>query len=478
MREYSAIIGLECHAQLNTRSKLFCPCPVGEGPDRSETEPNRNICPICMGHPGTLPTLNQAAVALAIRAALATGSTIHSTSFFARKHYFYPDLPKGFQITQAAHPIATGGAIHARGERFRIHRIHLEEDSGKSFHTDTGTLLDWNRAGVPLIEIVSEADFTTAEQAESYLRTLHRVLVEAGVCLGDLEKGHFRCDANVSVHRDGEPWGTKVEIKNVNSFRFVAKAIRFEIDRQTTVLQSGQSVEQETRTWAGNRTVSLRKKEGRADYRYLPEPDLMPLVLSADEIASERNALPGVPMDLHLARLDDAEVQDWCGRYGLDIAAVRTLVGADGAVQLFVDAVGAGGEAKAMANWVIHDVLSREGTGQLTGVHLRDLQALIDKGTLTRDSAKRVVGALWTHGGVAADVVSRQQITVIADPDVLRTAIADVFAAYPKQLVQYREGNRGLLGFFMGKLMAHTERRADPALLQRLLLAALETSAG
>lgn len=472
MPEYVAIIGLEVHAQLNTRSKLFCACPVDES-----AEPNANICPICMGHPGTLPTLNAAAVGLAIRAALATGCAVHPLSIFARKHYFYPDLPKGFQITQDTHPIATGGAIHAAGVRFRIRRIHIEEDSGKSFHSEQGTLLDWNRAGVPLIEIVSEADAYTAEEAEAYLRMLHRVLVEAGICEGDLEKGHFRCDANVSVHLPDAAWGSRVEIKNVNSFRFVAKAIRFEIERQISRLKAGEPVAQETRTWAGNKTVSLRKKEGAADYRYLPEPDLLPLQLSEAEMAEQRACLSGVPLDLYLAATDEAKMAQWLERYGLSAEIGRTLQTVQGAATLFENAVAAGGDPKSTANWVTSEVMSRGEIGQLTGIHLRDVQEMVEGGTIVREGAKQVIATLWATGGDAREVVSRCNLAVLADPAVLAAAVHDLLAAYPNQLAQYREGNRGLLGFFMGKLMSLTFRRADPAVLQRMLMAALETPA-
>lgn len=473
MPEYVAIIGLEVHAQLNTRSKLFCACPVDES-----AEPNANICPICMGHPGTLPSLNAAAVALAIRAALATGCTVHAHSTFARKHYFYPDLPKGFQITQDQHPIATAGTLHTAGKRFAIRRIHIEEDSGKSFHSEDGSLLDWNRAGVPLIEIVTEADAYTAEQAEAYLRMLHRVLVEAGICRGDLERGHFRCDVNVSVHQEGRGWGTRVEIKNINSFRFVAKAIRFELDRQIVLLQAGAAVEQETRTWAGNKTLSLRKKESGADYRYLPEPDLGPLLLDEGEIAAQRTRLPGVPLDLHLAAIDEAKMREWVEQYGLSADSGRALQSVDGAASLFEAAVAAGGDAQAMLNWMNSEVLRRGKIGQLTGNHLRDIQAMVDAGSIQRDGAKQIFATLWETGGDAATLLSRHNVSALTDTATLQRAVDEVLSTHPKQLAQYREGNRGLLGFFMGKAMAHTQRRADPTVLQRLLMAALETSAG
>ncbi|MBM4390472.1 MAG: Asp-tRNA(Asn)/Glu-tRNA(Gln) amidotransferase subunit GatB [Deltaproteobacteria bacterium] len=470
---YEAIIGLECHAQLRTASKMFCACPVV-----NDAPPNSAVCPTCLAHPGTLPVLNDRAVKLGLRAALATGCTLHDTSVFARKHYFYPDLPKGYQISQFDRPLATGGAIHALGQRFGITRIHLEEDAGKMTHAEGGSTVDWNRAGVPLIEIVSEAHMRSAEQAEAYLRTLHRVLVESGICTGDMEKGHFRCDANVSVHRPGEPWGTKVEVKNVNSFRFVAKAIRFEIERQVAVLQAGGTVDQETRTWAGKGTVTLRKKEGSADYRYFPDPDLGPLVLEAGEIEAQRATLPGLPMDLFLAQEDERRVTDWVENYGLSTYDVTVILGNPEAAAIFMDAVAAGGAPKAMANWVTSEVLRREDPGQISGAALSAVQALVDDGTINRDGAKRVIEVIAEEGGDPAEIVSRLGLGQVSDEGKLAEAVASVLAAHPAELAKYRAGNKGLFGFFMGKLMAATGRKAEPGLAQRLLRGALDGTPG
>jgi aspartyl-tRNA(Asn)/glutamyl-tRNA(Gln) amidotransferase subunit B len=469
MADWEAIIGLECHAQLHTRTKMFCSCPVVQ-----EAAPNTAICPICMGHPGTLPAVNDQAVKLGIRAALATGCTLHDESIFARKNYFYPDLPKGYQISQFDRPLATGGSVTAGGRTTRLTRIHLEEDAGKMVHSPEGTVVDWNRAGVPLIEIVSEADLRTAEEAEAYLRMLHRVLVESGICLGDMEKGHFRCDANVSVHRPGTPWGTKVEVKNVNSFRFVAKAIRFEIERQTAVLAGGGVVEQETRTWAQNRTVSLRKKEGSADYRYFPEPDLPPLRLTPHEIAQARAALPGCPMDAYLSGADAARVEGWVARYGLSAYDVGVLLSSEEAAAFFVACVDAGGAPKAMCNLVSAEVLRREGVGALQPAALVAAQELLDGGKTTRDGLKRVIEELWAHGGDPAEILTRLGLGAVADTTALDATVATILAAHPGELARYRAGEKGLFGFFMGKLMAATQRRADPATAQRLLRSALD----
>ncbi len=470
---YEAIIGLECHAQLRTASKMFCACPVVV-----DAPPNGAVCPTCLAHPGTLPVLNDHAVKLGVRAALATGCTIHDTSIFARKHYFYPDLPKGYQISQFDRPLATGGAIHALGKRFRITRIHLEEDAGKMTHAEGGSTVDWSRAGVPLIEIVSEADMRTAEEAEAYLRMLHRVLVATGVCTGDMEKGHFRCDANVSVHRPGEPWGTKVEVKNVNSFRFVAKAIRFEIERQVAVLRAGGTVDQETRTWAGKGTVTLRKKEGSADYRSFPDPDLGPLVLEAGEIEGQRALLPGVPMDVFLAAEDERRVTDWVDNYGLSPYDVTVILGNPEAAAIFADAVASGGSPKAMANWVTGEVLRREDPGHITGAGLARVQALVDAGTVNRDGAKRVIEVLAEAGGDPSEIVSRLGLGQLSDEGKLADIVAEVLAANRSELAKYRAGNKGLFGFFMGKLMVATGRKAEPGVAQRLLREALDGSPG
>ncbi|MFZ5481352.1 MAG: Asp-tRNA(Asn)/Glu-tRNA(Gln) amidotransferase subunit GatB [Myxococcota bacterium] len=471
---WEAVIGLECHAQLRTASKMFCACPVVQ-----DAAPNSAVCEVCLGHPGTLPALNAEAVALALRAAVALGCEVHATSVFARKNYFYPDLPKGYQISQYDRPLATKGTLHAAGRAFGLTRIHLEEDAGKMVHGPGGTVVDWNRAGVPLVEIVGEPELRTPEEAEAWLRTLHRLLVRSGVCLGDMEKGHFRCDANVSVHRAGEPWGTRVEIKNVNSFRFVAKAIRYEIDRQIAAYEAGEPVWQETRTWAGNRTVTLRRKEGSADYRYFPEPDLPPLRVGAEEIAAQVAALPGVPLDVWLAEADAARVADWQARYGLSTYDVG-VVTADGEVaDFFAAAVEAGGEPKAMANWVAAEVLRRtnaDGIGRLQPAHLVAVQRLLDAGAINRDGARRLFDALADAGGDPDAHVATLGLRQVSDEGALRAIVDDLLARHPAELARYRAGNKGMMGFFMGQLMAATDRQADPKLAQRLVREALDSA--
>jgi aspartyl-tRNA(Asn)/glutamyl-tRNA(Gln) amidotransferase subunit B len=462
---WEAVIGLECHVQLRTATKMFCPCPVSE-----DAAPNTAVCEVCLGHPGALPTLNAEAVALGVRAAVALGCEVHPVSVFARKHYFYPDLPKGYQISQGDRPLATGGRIGAH----RLARMHLEEDAGKMTHGPDGTVVDWNRAGVPLVEVVGEPDVGTPEAAEAWLRALHRVLVRAGVTTGDLEKGQLRCDANVSVHRAGEPFGARVEIKNVNSFRFVRNALRHEIDRQ---IAAGGVVRPETRTWTGHRTVALREKEETADYRWFPEPDLPPLRVTPAEVAAARDALPGAPLDVWLAEADAARVADWQARYGLSAYDVGVVTSSGEAADFYAAAVAAGGEPKAMANLVAAEVLRRanaEGLGRLEPAHLVGVQRMLDAGAINRDGARRLFDALAARGGDPEAQAAALGLRQVSDEGALRAIVADALARHPEERARYRAGNKGMMGFFMGEVMAATARQADPRLAQRLVREALD----
>jgi len=475
---YQAIIGLECHAQLDTASKLFCRCPVSDA-----APPNTLVCPVCLGHPGTLPVPNVRAVELAVRAALALSCTVHRVSAFARKQYFYPDLPKGYQITQYEAPLATAGLLRVvvdEGERaFGITRIHLEEDSGKSVHAERATGVDFNRAGTPLIEIVSEPDLRTPREAEAWLRMLHRVLVEAEVTRGDLEKGHLRCDANVSVHRPGEPWGTRVEIKNVNSFRHVAKALAFEIARQERVLDAGGAVVQETRSWRGDQTVSSRVKEGSSDYRYLPEPDLPPL--EVDDALKERagGALWGIPLDRWLLDRDVRAWEAFRDRHPLDDDTAGVLLRHPEARAFFEAAVGAGGDPPQMAKWIAGEVLRRVNEGEeladarISPEALVALEGLIEDGTLSRNMAREVFGELWAHGGDPRAIAERRGLRQVTDDQFLRDLVLDIVARHPRQVARFRAGNERIIGFFMGRVMEATGGRADPALASRLVVEAL-----
>jgi aspartyl-tRNA(Asn)/glutamyl-tRNA(Gln) amidotransferase subunit B len=474
---WTAIIGLECHAQLRTRTKLFCGCPVD-----GEAGPNQNVCPICLGHPGTLPILNEGAVSLALRAGVALGAKIEARSVFARKHYFYPDLPKGYQITQFDRPLCTGGQIEVEigGSRrsFELERVHLEEDAGRMHHASGGSAVDWNRGGVPLIEIVGRPDLRSPEEAEAWMRMLHRVLVEAGVCTGDMEKGHLRCDANVSVCREGAPWGTRVEVKNVNSFRFVARALRAEIERQTFILEAGGRVLPETRTWTGKDTALLRSKEEAADYRYLPEPDLLPLAVSEAMVAEAAATLPGAPLHAHLLDLDQRRLRDLQARTELSEAEARVLLGDAVVLEFFEECVRLGGAPRLMAAWAQGELLraAKEelGLGRLQPAMLVALQGLLDAGGVNRGQARDILGELRAQGGDPGAIADARGLRQIGDEATLLGKIAAVLAAHPDQVARYRGGNSAMLGFFMGAVMRAFEGGADPKQTRRLLILELE----
>lgn len=478
--EYVATIGLECHAQLATKTKMFCGCPVD-----SQAPPNTLVCPVCLGHPGTLPRLNAAAVVLGARAGLAFGCTVHPTSVFARKHYFYPDLPKGYQITQYERPLNTDGRVHVEieGERraFRIERIHLEEDAGRMHHAAEGSGVDWNRGGLPLIEIVGAPDLRTPEEAEIWLRTVHRVLVEAGACQGDLEKGHFRCDANVSVAPAGGPPGTRVEIKNVNSFRFVARALRYEIDRQTQILRAGGRVEQETRTWNGRGTSLLRKKEGSADYRYFPEPDLPPLRLDEAELQEAASALPGQPLDLWLLERDAERLRSFQERHGLGPRETAALLADPDITAFFEGCAAAGGESRAMANWVMGELLRCAnlvegglGRAAIRPEQVKQLDDLVSTGRVPRGAARALFEEVFRTGADPARLASERGLDAIADAGGVERAVAEVLAAFPDELARHRGGKKDLSGFFVGQVMRSLGGKADAHEVRRAVQRALE----
>ena len=478
--EYVATIGLECHAQLRTRTKMFCGCPVTH-----DAPPNSAVCPICLGHPGTLPRLNAEAVVLGVRAGLALGCTVHDESVFSRKHYFYPDLPKGYQISQYDRPLCTGGQVHVEidGQRraYELIRIHLEEDAGRMHHTASGSSVDWNRGGVPLVEIVGAPDLHSPEEAESWLRALHRVLVSAGLCTGDMEKGHFRCDANVSVAPAGGPPGTRVEIKNVNSFRFVARALRFEIERQTALLQQGQPIDQETRTWTGRGTATLRKKEGAADYRYFAEPDLPALRLSADEHARARAGLVAVPYDVYLLDEDARVRAAFKERYGLSDYEAGVLLGDEVLRAFFEGSVASGGDPRAMAVLVMGELAraanQREGgltTSAVRPEQLKQLDDLVREGRVPRQAVRGLVEEMVRSGADPARLAEERGLAVVSDESALDAAVAAVIAANPGEVERYRAGNKKLMGFFVGQAVKALGGKADARALQQRVLSALE----
>ena len=469
MAGYEPVIGLEVHAQLATAAKMFCG-------DRYEfgAEPNTRVCPVCLGLPGALPTANADAVALAVCAALGLGCTVHETSVFARKNYFYPDLPKGYQITQFDRPLATGGtlALEEGGHAVRIRRIHIEEDAGKSMHDrlEGRTAVDLNRAGVPLIEIVSEPDVRSPEEARTYLTRLKQVLRYLGVSDCDMEKGSLRVDANVSVRLAGSgALGIRTEIKNLNSFAHVEHAVRYEAGRQAAILAEGGAVVHETRLWDAVRGEArpMRGKEASHDYRYFPEPDLPPLVLDAAEIADARRALPELP---------DARARRYREALGLPAYDAEVLTASREQADFFEALADLAGDAKAASNWTMGDVLAwTNETGRPIASfpvpleRLAELIGLVGDGTVSSTAARDVLALMIERGGAPRAIIEAEGLAQVRDEDALAGWVADALAAHPDEAARLREGEAKLVGFFMGHVMRLSGGKADPKQASTLL---------
>jgi aspartyl-tRNA(Asn)/glutamyl-tRNA(Gln) amidotransferase subunit B len=470
--EFEPVIGLEVHAQLLTLSKIFCGCTTKFG-----NPPNSNTCPVCLGMPGVLPVLNRKAVEYAVKVGLAVGSEIRPRSLFARKNYFYPDLPKGYQISMYDQPLCVGGGIAIDTDQGRkrigLTRIHLEEDAGKSIHqegADDRTLVDLNRAGVPLIEIVSEPDIASPAEAHAYLTMLRSILLYLGVCDGNMEEGSLRCDANVSVRPVGEKkFGTKVELKNLNSFRFIQKALQHEIERQSALLKSGGTVVQESRLYdpdAGT-THTMRGKEEAHDYRYFPEPDLLPLEVAPAWIEEIRAGLAELPLERK-----DRLVRE----YAIPIYDADILTTTRELADYYEAVARASKNPKGASNWVMGEVL-RKLKEEKAGIdacpvlpeRLAELIGLIDSGTLSGSLAKEVFEEMWTGRRPAAEIVSERGLTQISDESALSAEIDKVIAANPGPLAQYRAGKTATLGFFVGQVMKATKGKGNPSLIQKLL---------
>jgi aspartyl-tRNA(Asn)/glutamyl-tRNA(Gln) amidotransferase subunit B len=468
---YEAVIGLEVHAQLLTQTKLFCACATSFG-----APPNTNICPVCLGLPGALPVLNRQAVTLAVRAALALGLRLHHRSVFARKNYFYPDLPKGYQISQYDQPYSTGGSleIELEGSETRsigIERIHMEEDAGKNLHGQgRDTVMDLNRAGTPLIEIVGRPDLRSSAEAAAYLRALRDILMALGVNDGNLEEGSFRCDANVSIRPRGQAaFGTRAEIKNVNSFKFVQRAIDHEIQRQEEVLRSGGKVVQETRGWneKDGRTFSLRSKEEAHDYRYFPDPDLPPLVLS-EAFLEEQRAL--------VAELPAARRIRYTLKLGLTPYAAGVLTAHPRIASFFDESVALyGGDANKVANFVQSELLAQVTTAGLDAVfpvsasQVAELLRLVDAGTISGKQAKEVYAAMLGTSASPAQIVKEKGLEVLSDEASIEALCQRLLDANPRQVSSYRAGKTGLFGFFVGAVMKETRGSASPAVVNATL---------
>jgi aspartyl-tRNA(Asn)/glutamyl-tRNA(Gln) amidotransferase subunit B len=462
---------------LRTRAKLFCSCAVSYGDD-----PNHHTCPVCLALPGALPVLNEAAVELAMRTGLATHCQVHPHSIFARKNYFYPDLPKGYQISQYEKPLATGGWIEIEVEgqepkRVGITRIHMEEDAGKSIHDGaaTETHVDLNRTSVPLIEIVSEPDMRSAEEAGAYLRTLRAILRYIESSDADLEKGQFRCDANVSLRRRGAAeLGTRTEIKNINSFRFVEEAIRAEIDRQADVLDEGGVIQQATMGYDAEtgRLFVMRVKENADDYRYFPDPDLIPLRVGEERIEEIRAAMPELP-DQKRSRFES--------EYGLSAHDARLLSVSRALADFFEAAARAHGTAKSVANWVLRDLLAalREQEieieqASIAPESLARLVEMVDQGRVTAKSARDLVAELTARGGDPEALVRERGLEAVSDAGLLESVAAEVIAANPDAAQRYAQGDKKVVNFLMGQVMKKTQGKADPGRVREILARKLE----
>jgi aspartyl-tRNA(Asn)/glutamyl-tRNA(Gln) amidotransferase subunit B len=481
MERYEAVIGLEVHAQLKTLTKAFCGCSTRFG-----DAPNSNTCPVCLGLPGALPVLNRKARDLAIRASLALHCEIHERSVFARKNYFYPDLPKGYQISMYELPLATKGRLEfeldGSMKRIGITRVHMEEDAAKNLHegfadSDRWSYIDYNRCGVPLIEIVSEPDIRTPAQAYSYLTTLKQVLEYTDVSDCNMEEGSLRCDANVSVRLRGAPkFGTKVEAKNLNSFRYLQHALEYEIERQIGVLESGGQIVQETRLWnvAAGRTEQMRSKEFAHDYRYFPDPDLLPLAASEKLVAEVRAEMPELP-DVKRAR--------FLREYGVTAYDAEVLTATRALADYFEAAVRAGAPAKSAANWISTELLRRLNEAgkeiedcPVAPAALAELLAKIESAEITAATGKKVFATMFDTGKRAADIISAEGMAQITDTSAIEKIARAVVAKNAENAAKYRAGNEGVFKFFVGQVMKETRGQANPQVVNDILKRVLAES--
>jgi len=473
--DWEAVIGLEIHVQMKTATKMFCSCKVEFG-----AEPNSNVCPVCLGMPGALPVINKKAVEYGIRAGLALNCKIHNLSVFARKHYFYPDLPKGYQISQYELPLATDGYLDIELEdgtskRVRIRRLHLEEDAGKNIHEGKKTYVDLNRAGTPLMEIVTEPDINSPEEARIFLETLRNVMRYIGVSDADMEKGQLRCDINVSIRPKGSKGlGTRVEIKNVNSFRFVQKALEYEIERQIKVKERGGQIVQETRTFdpSTGKTYTMRGKEEAEDYRYFPDPDLLPLKVSDEWINRVRENMPELPHQ----RLE---------RYinlGLDKKVAKALVGHKEYGDYFEEVLKLYEDPKAVANWVLNDLLGNLRDLEIpweenpvTPQRLAELLKLIKDGTISVKIAKGLLKEMLQTGKSAKQLVEEKGLKQITDEGAIKQIVEEVLKENLDAVEKYKNGQTKVIGFLVGQVMRKTKGKANPQLVNKILRELLES---
>ncbi len=475
LAKYEPVIGLEVHVQLLTRTKIFCGCSTRFG-----DPPNTNVCPVCLGLPGTLPVLNKRAVEMAMRAALALNCTVHEHSRFARKNYFYPDLPKGYQISQYELPLATGGWLEVEvggaKRRIGITRLHLEEDAAKNLHegfsqSATKAYIDYNRCGTPLSEIVSEPDMRTPEEAYAYLTALRQIMLYTGVSDCNMEEGSLRCDANVSVRpRGSKEFGTKVEVKNLNSFRYLQKALQYEIERHVGVLESGGRILEETRHWnqAESHTVSMRSKEKAHDYRYFPEPDLLPVHVSAAWRGEVRRTLPELP---------EAKRERFASSYGITPYDAEVLTTSRTLADYFEAVVAAGAPGKSSANWILTELLGRLSDARracadshIEPAALAELVQLVDTGKITGAIGKKVFATMFDSGRSAAEIVAAEGLGAPVGDSAIEQAAREIIAKEPANVAKFKAGNQGVFKFFVGQVMKATRGQANPQAVNDILL--------
>jgi len=476
--EFEAVIGLEVHAQLLTKSKIFCGCSTRFG-----DPPNTNTCPVCLGLPGALPVINREAVSMAAKAAMALECRINRESVFARKNYFYPDLPKGYQISQYELPLAEAGRVdleyldEQQGDAgpvrasFRINRIHLEDDAGKSVHSGSGgTLVNLNRTGVPLIEIVTEADFRSSREAYEFLTYLRRVLLYLGICDGNMEEGSLRCDANISVRQKGEKaFGTKTEIKNLNSFRFVRKALDYEISRQIETLGQGGEIVQETRLWDEEKQVTfpMRSKEEAHDYRYFPDPDLLPLRVNEEWLEQLEKEIPELP---------EARRRRFVDELGIPFESAALLTQSRAYADYFEAALGHYRQPTQICNWILGD-LTRDlkknsleiDQSPVSAENLADLVRSIDEQVISGKIAKEVFSKMFESGKTPEEIIKAEGLRQISSSDALEEIIDRILEANPEKVQAFRKGKEGLIGFFVGQVMRETRGQANPRVVNELL---------
>ncbi len=474
LAKYEPVIGLEVHVQLLTRTKIFCGCSTRFG-----DPPNTNVCSVCLGLPGTLPVLNKRAVEMAMRAALALNCTVHDHSRFARKNYFYPDLPKGYQISQYELPLATGGwleiEVSGAKKRIGITRLHLEEDAAKNLHegfsqSATKAYIDYNRCGTPLSEIVSEPDMRTPEEAHAYLTALRQIMLYTGVSDCNMEEGSLRCDANVSIRlRGSKEFGTKVEVKNLNSFRFLQKALEYEIERHIGVLESGGRLVQETRLWnqAEGRTVSMRSKEKAHDYRYFPEPDLLPVHISSAWREEVRCSLPELP---------EAKRARFVTAYGITPYDAEVLTNTQPLADYFEAVVKAGAPGKAAANWMQTELLrglkdsgKEIGASPVSPAALAELVKLVESAKITGAVGKKVFATMFESGRTASEIVAAEGLGAQVSDAAIEQAAREVIAKNPDNVAKFKAGNEGVFKFFVGQVMKATRGQANPQAVNDIL---------